>query len=102
VERSVPRQERWIVLVAAVGFLTVAGAAYSWSLYTRPLMAFFGWSSVEVLAPHSAAGGVAVDLPPTADPGLHQETFRFGQNKLVDQLLRGLLGHWASEMETRI
>ena len=45
-ERSVPRQERWIVLVAAVGFLTVAGAAYSWSLYTRPLMAFFGWSSV--------------------------------------------------------
>jgi OFA family oxalate/formate antiporter-like MFS transporter len=48
VERSVPKQERWIVLVAAVGFLTVAGAAYSWSLYTRPLMAFFGWSSVEV------------------------------------------------------
>ena len=47
-ERSVPRQERWIVLVAAVGFLTVAGAAYSWSLYTRPLMAFFDWSSVEV------------------------------------------------------
>ncbi len=47
-ERSVPKQERWIVLVAAVGFLTVAGAAYSWSLYTRPLMAFFGWSSVEV------------------------------------------------------
>jgi MFS transporter, OFA family, oxalate/formate antiporter len=28
--------------------MTIAGAAYSWSLFTRPLMAFFGWSSLQV------------------------------------------------------
>ena len=46
--RPVPRAERWIVLVAGFVVMTVAGTAFSWSLYTRPLMAFFGWSSVQV------------------------------------------------------
>jgi MFS family permease len=40
--------ERWIVLAAAVGVMVVVGAAYSWSLFTRPLMAFYGWSSLQV------------------------------------------------------
>lgn len=46
--RNTPRGERWVVLAAGFGVMTTAGAAFSWSLYTRPLMAFFGWSSLQV------------------------------------------------------
>jgi MFS family permease len=46
---STPRPlERWIVMAAGVVVLLFVGTAYSWSLYARPLMAFFGWSSVQV------------------------------------------------------
>lgn len=40
--------ERWIVMAAGFVVLLCVGTAYSWSLYTRPLRAFFGWSSVQV------------------------------------------------------
>jgi MFS family permease len=46
---SAPRPvERWIVMAAGVVVLLCVGSIYSWSLYTRPLIAFFGWSSVQV------------------------------------------------------
>jgi MFS transporter, OFA family, oxalate/formate antiporter len=48
VTRVVPRGERWGVLVAGALVMMTAGASYSWSLYTRPLEAFFGWSSFQV------------------------------------------------------
>jgi len=51
--------------------MSVAGTIFSWSLYTRPLVAFFGWSSVEValvfslvivfFAVGAVAGGFAHD-----------------------------------------
>jgi OFA family oxalate/formate antiporter-like MFS transporter len=44
----VPGARRWLVLAAATGLMMCVGTAYSWSLYTRPLMAFFGWSSLQV------------------------------------------------------
>lgn len=40
--------ERWIVLAAGFVVMSVAGTIFSWSLYTRPLIAFFGWSSIQV------------------------------------------------------
>jgi MFS transporter, OFA family, oxalate/formate antiporter len=40
--------ERWDVLVAGVALMMCIGTVYSWSLYTRPLMALFGWSSLQV------------------------------------------------------
>jgi len=46
--RTVPRGERWVVLAAGFVVMSVAGTCFSWSLYSRPLMAFFGWSSVQV------------------------------------------------------
>jgi OFA family oxalate/formate antiporter-like MFS transporter len=46
--RHAAGSERWLVLAAGFGVMTTAGAAFSWSLYTRPLMAFFGWSSLQV------------------------------------------------------
>ena len=39
---------RWIVLLSATGLMMCIGTAYSCSLFTRPLMAFFGWSSVQI------------------------------------------------------
>ena len=39
---------RWVVLAGCTGLMMCIGTAYSWSLFTRPLMAFFGWSSVQV------------------------------------------------------
>lgn len=36
------------MLAGATGLMACIGTAYSWSLFTRPLMAFFGWSSVQV------------------------------------------------------
>jgi MFS transporter, OFA family, oxalate/formate antiporter len=44
----VRRSERWIVLAAGFVIMSVAGTIFSWSLYTRPLIAFFGWSSIQV------------------------------------------------------
>jgi MFS family permease len=46
--RSVAGSERWVVLAAGFGVMMTAGTAFSWSLYARPLMAFFGWSSLQV------------------------------------------------------
>jgi MFS transporter, OFA family, oxalate/formate antiporter len=40
--------QRWIVLACATGLMVCVGTAYSWSLFTRPLMAYFGWSSLQV------------------------------------------------------
>lgn len=40
--------ERWLVLAAGFVVMSVAGTIFSWSLYTRPLVAFFGWSSLQV------------------------------------------------------
>jgi len=48
VERTVSSGERWIVLAAGFAIMSVAGTIFSWSLFTRPLMALFGWSSVQV------------------------------------------------------
>jgi OFA family oxalate/formate antiporter-like MFS transporter len=39
---------RWLVLAAGTGLMMCIGTGYSWSLFTRPLMAFYGWTSVEV------------------------------------------------------
>ena len=47
-KRSVSPSERWIVLAAGFAIMSVAGTIFSWSLFTRPLMALFGWSSVQV------------------------------------------------------
>ncbi len=46
VETSDPRQ--WRVLLGCFGMMMCVGTAYSWSLFSRPLMAFFGWTSVQV------------------------------------------------------
>ncbi|HXO17621.1 MAG TPA: MFS transporter, partial [Candidatus Dormibacteraeota bacterium] len=40
--------ERWVVLAAGFIVMSVAGTIFSWSLYARPLIAFFGWSSIQV------------------------------------------------------
>jgi MFS family permease len=40
--------ERWIVLAGGFVVMSTAGTAFSWSLYTRPLIALFGWSSIQV------------------------------------------------------
>jgi MFS transporter, OFA family, oxalate/formate antiporter len=39
--------ERWIVLASGFVAMSTAGTAFSWSLYTRPLIALFGWSSIQ-------------------------------------------------------
>ena len=46
--RSASKAERWIVLAAGFVVMSTAGTAFSWSLYTRPLIALFGWSSIQV------------------------------------------------------
>ncbi|MGC1381423.1 MAG: OFA family MFS transporter [Candidatus Baltobacteraceae bacterium] len=46
--RVVAPRERWVVLAAAFVVMAVAGTIFSWSLFTRPLVALFGWSSVQV------------------------------------------------------
>ena len=46
--RSALPAERWIVLAAGFVVMSTAGTAFSWSLYTRPLIALFGWSSIQV------------------------------------------------------
>jgi MFS transporter, OFA family, oxalate/formate antiporter len=46
--RSASKAERWVVLAAGFVVMSTAGTAFSWSLYTRPLIALFGWSSIQV------------------------------------------------------
>lgn len=41
---------RWRSLAGAAGMMLCIGTAYSWSLFTRPLMVPFDWSSVQVSA----------------------------------------------------
>ncbi|MGA8535530.1 MAG: OFA family MFS transporter [Candidatus Tumulicola sp.] len=69
--RSVRPSERWIVLAAGFIVMSVAGAVFSWSLFTRPLVALFGWTSVQValvfslvivfFAVGAVVGGIAHD-----------------------------------------
>lgn len=40
--------ERWLMLAAGFVIMSLAGTIFSWSLFTRPLIAFFGWSSLQV------------------------------------------------------
>ncbi len=68
---ATPSGERWTVLLAGFVVMSVAGTAFSWSLFTRPLIALFGWSSVQValvfsfvivfFAVGAVAGGFAHD-----------------------------------------
>ena len=69
--RNVRPAERWIVLFGGFVVMSVAGTIFSWSLFTRPLVAVFGWSSVQValvfslvivfFAVGAVAGGFAHD-----------------------------------------
>jgi MFS family permease len=36
---------RWLIAAAGTGLMAVLGTVYSWSLYTQPLAAAFGWSA---------------------------------------------------------
>ncbi|HTX56386.1 MAG TPA: OFA family MFS transporter [Candidatus Acidoferrales bacterium] len=36
---------RWGVLVAGIGVMLCLGTVYSWSIFTRPLLAAFGWTN---------------------------------------------------------
>ena len=46
-QRSNAGAERWGVLAAGVIIMMTAGTAYSWSLFSRPFMAFYGWTSLQ-------------------------------------------------------
>jgi len=39
-------KNRWLVGTAGLLVMTILGAIYSWSLFTQPLMASFGWSNI--------------------------------------------------------
>lgn len=39
---------RWLVAAAGLLLMTVLGSIYSWSLFTQPLIASFGWSNTAV------------------------------------------------------
>ena len=41
-------KNRWLIALAGVLVMTSLGAIYSWSLFTQPLIASFGWSSTTV------------------------------------------------------
>ena len=41
-------KNRWLIALAGVLVMTSLGAIYSWSLFTQPLIASFGWSSMTV------------------------------------------------------
>ena len=36
---------RWGVLIAGIGVMLCLGTVYSWSIFTRPLLAAFGWTN---------------------------------------------------------
>ena len=39
-------KNRWLVGIAGAFLMTILGAIYSWSLFTEPLIASFGWSNL--------------------------------------------------------
>src|SRR5512138_145473 len=39
------RSNRWFVAVAGTVLMACLGTVYSWSLFTQPLIASFGWSN---------------------------------------------------------
>ncbi len=39
---------RWGILIAGIGVMLCLGTVYSWSIFTRPLLAAFGWSNADV------------------------------------------------------
>lgn len=39
-------KNRWLVGIAGLLVMTILGAIYSWSLFTQPLIASFGWSNI--------------------------------------------------------
>jgi MFS family permease len=39
-------KNRWLVGIAGLLLMTILGAIYSWSLFTQPLIASFGWSNL--------------------------------------------------------
>ena len=41
-------KNRWLVALAGMFVMTSLGAVYSWSIFTQPLMASFGWSNTTV------------------------------------------------------
>ncbi|WP_207765239.1 L-lactate MFS transporter [Solitalea longa] len=49
-------KNRWLIAASAVGMHISIGSVYAWSVYTKPLMAQFGWEQKEV----SFAFGIAI------------------------------------------
>src|SRR5262245_5332445 len=45
--RPVALQKRWLVGIAGMVVMLTLGTVYSWSLFTQPLIASFGWSNTE-------------------------------------------------------
>jgi OFA family oxalate/formate antiporter-like MFS transporter len=39
---------RWGILIAGIGVMLCIGTVYSWSIFTRPLLAAFNWSNADV------------------------------------------------------
>jgi MFS transporter, OFA family, oxalate/formate antiporter len=39
---------RWGILIAGIGVMLCLGTVYSWSIFTRPLLAAFGWTNADV------------------------------------------------------
>ncbi|MEO7133553.1 MAG: OFA family MFS transporter [Vicinamibacterales bacterium] len=39
-------ESRWLVGIAGLLVMTILGSIYSWSLFTQPLIASFGWSNI--------------------------------------------------------
>lgn len=45
---SAPPQNRWLIALAGTVIMICLGTVYSWSLFTRPLLAAFRWSNTDV------------------------------------------------------
>lgn len=45
---SAPPQNRWLIALAGTVVMICLGTVYSWSLFTRPLIAAFNWSNTDV------------------------------------------------------
>lgn len=46
---------RWVIAIAGVIVMICLGTVYSWSLFTRPLIASFGWSNQDATLPFELA-----------------------------------------------
>lgn len=46
---------RWVIALAGVIVMICLGTVYSWSLFTRPLIASFGWSNQDATLPFELA-----------------------------------------------